>query len=609
MQGEKYTVTQYSISAILAFVEVGDIAIPEIQRPFVWKRSQVRDLIDSLYNGYPSGYLIVWQNPNVKLKDGRDSSGKKILIDGQQRITALMAAILGRQIVDDDYKEIFVKIAFNPLAEGDEEIFAVQDSTHLKSKKWIPDIAVLFKHDFKLIKFVKEYVEDNPRVDEDSFETKITQLKSIINRQIGVVELAHQLDIDEVTEIFIRINSQGKALSQSDFAMSKIAADEKYGGNLLRKAIDYFCHLAVQPGFYNHISTNDLEFMASEFASKIKWLKDDNERIFDPDYNDMLRVSFMHKFGRGKLRDLVSLLSGRNFETRAFEEGVAEQSFATLKSGVLNFMNQFNFNHFILAIKSAGFISEKLINSQMTLDFAYTLYLLLSASSEIPKGAVKRYVQKWYILSTLTSRYISSPETAMDRDIRAINTKGFKQFFRENEEEALSDAFWDVTLVKSLETSAINSPYFNVFLAAQVLGGDKALFSSATTVQNLISITGDVHHIFPREYLKQNGISDKAKYNQVANYTYLDSQINIFIGKKSPQDYFGLALEQCTRGETEEINAKVGTIRNIDDFKLNMAANCILEEIINMNAGDYEDFLLKRRKLMAEKIKKYYKSI
>lgn len=288
MQSEKYTVTQYSISAILGFIEGGDIAIPEIQRPFVWKRKQVRDLVDSLYNGYPAGYLIIWQNPSVKLKDGRDSNGKKILIDGQQRVTALMTAILGKKIIDDDYKETIIKIAFNPLAVGEEETFAVQDSSHLKSKKWIEDISILFKNDFSTFKFINDYCKDNPEVSPDELNSVLTRVKSIANRQIGVIELAHQLDIDEVTEIFIRINSQGKALSQSDFAMSKIAADEKYGGNMLRKAIDYFCHLAVEPSFYNYISTKDTEFMTSEFASKIKWLKDDKESIYDPDYNDML---------------------------------------------------------------------------------------------------------------------------------------------------------------------------------------------------------------------------------------------------------------------------------------------------------------------------------
>lgn len=604
MDTEKYSVTQYAINSILGFIQGGNIAIPEIQRPFVWKRKQVRDLIDSLYNGYPAGYLIIWQNPNIKLKDGRDSNGKKILIDGQQRVTALMAAILGMQVIDDEYKEIFIRIAFNPLAVDEEERFAVQDSSHLKSKKWIPDISVIFKPDFSTHKFINDYCKYNPGVDPDSLDKILTKLKSIANRQIGVLELAHQLEINEVTEIFVRINSAGKRLNESDFAMSKIAADEKFGGNLLRKAIDYFCHLAVAPNFYSYISSNDKEFMASEFAPVVKWLKDDKESIYDPDYGDMLRVSFMHRFGRAKLGDLVSLLSGRNFETKIFEEEIAERSFRELRNGVVNFMNEYNFTQFVLAIKSAGFVSEKLINSQMTLDFAYTLYLILSSSKDITKNDVKYYVQKWYILSTLTSRYITSPESAMDKDIRTISSKGFIQFFRETEEAVLSDAFWDIGLVQNLETSAINSPYFNIFLASQVHSSDRSLFSSTIKVLDLISTMGDVHHIFPREYLKRNKITDKTKYNQVANYVYLDTQINISIGEKAPAEYFALANKQCDSKSLE-----VGTIADITDLKENLAINCIPENIFSMSHVDYENFLLQRRKLMAKKIKNYYYKI
>ena len=128
---DKYSVTQYSVSSILGYIDAGDIAIPEIQRPFVWKGKQVRDLIDSLYNGYPTGYLIIWQNPDVKLKDGSSAVGKKVLIDGQQRITALMTAIAGQKILTEDYEEKTIRIAFNPLAQGEEECFAVQTRQHL----------------------------------------------------------------------------------------------------------------------------------------------------------------------------------------------------------------------------------------------------------------------------------------------------------------------------------------------------------------------------------------------------------------------------------------------------------------------------------------------
>jgi len=601
VQSDKYSVHQYPISAILGFIEAGDIAIPEIQRPFVWRKTQVRDLVDSLYNGYPTGYLIIWQNPNIKLKTGESSNGKKILIDGQQRVTALMAAIVGREVVDDDYQTIRIKIAFNPLAKDDEEHFAVQTAAHLLDKRWIPDISEIFKADFKAGKFRKDYILANPGTDEDSLDDAVTKLKSIAGRQIGVIELAQRLQIDEVTEIFIRINSQGKALSQADFTMSKISADEKYGGNMLRKAIDYFCHLSVKPEFYQIVQSKDAEFMKSEFADRLKWLKDDRESIFDPDYNDMLRVSFMHSFGRGKIADLVSLLSGRDFETREYKESVAEASFSKLKTGVLDFMNEHNFNNFVLAIKSAGFISDKLITSQLTLDFAYTLYLMLSENSTISKTQIKRYVQKWYVMSILTARYITSQESQFDNDLRNIRDKGFLEFFSETERAVLSSAFWKVGLVQNLETSSINSPFFNTYLAAQVFGGDNSLFLHGTKVSDLITTMGDIHHIFPKKYLQKNGITEKSRYNQVANFIYLDTTQNISISDKPPSLYFSQAMEQCLSNEL-----RYGNICNKEKLEENLKTNCIPLEIVSMDHDGYEEFLNVRRALMAEKIENYY---
>ena len=600
----KYSVAQYSVDNILGFINSGEISIPEIQRPFVWKPKNVRDLVDSLYNGYPTGYLIIWQNPTVRLKDGREAGGTKILIDGQQRVTALMTALAGQQILTEDYEQKAYKIAFNPLAKDDEERFAVQTPAHVKSKNWIPDISVVFKPDFNAFNFINEYIQNNPETPSDVINRAIQKLLDIRTCQMGTIILVPDLDINEVTEIFVRINSQGKRLNEADFAMSKIAADSKYGGNILRKAIDYFCHLAVDPNFYEKLSATDDEFMKSEFAGSLKWLKDDKEAIYDPEYNDMLRVCLMHKFGRGKLGDLVSLLSGRDFETRTYKEEIADESFAKLTAGVKNFMNEYNFKNFVLAIKGCGFISEKLLNSQMTLDFAYTLYLLLSNSKDIDKIEVKRLVQKWFIMSTLTGRYIGSPESQMDKDLRSIAAKGFKEYFREVEEAELSETFWTVGLVQNLETSSINSPYFNTYIAAQVWNAEASLFSNTTKVADLISVMGDVHHIFPKEYLKQNGYEDKAKYNQVANYTYLDTGVNISIGKKAPNEYFAQAKEQCLNGQ-----CCIGTILNEYDLMNNLKINCIPEGIYTMQAGDYETFLQERRKMMAEKIKNYYYSI
>ena len=588
---EKYNPNSLSVSAILGLIASGDIAIPEIQRPFVWKKTQVRDLLDSLYKGYPTGYLIIWKNPNVKLKDGSMSVGK-------------MTAVAGIPVINSDYKKERIKIAFNPFEalsdDKESAIFAVQDQSHLKSKKWIPDIAEVFRNDFSVFSFINRYCSDNPDMSSETLDKIITNLRAIGNRLIGVIELSEGLDIDIVTDIFIRINSKGTALSQGDFVMSKIAADENYGGNILRKAIDYFAHLCVEPQFFEYIKENDAEFVASEYFSKIEWLKDDKEDVYNPECDDILRVAFMHMYPRAKLADLVGLLSGRDFETREFRIEITEDTYAKLKQGVLNVINKNNFNQFMLTIRGAGFISPKLVNSYMALDFAYALYLRLIADKTITVNQIKRIVQKWYVLSVLTGRYSSSPESAFYRDIKQINETGVLETLHSIESATLSDNFWSVKVVQDLGYASTINPTYLVYLAAQVSKNDKSLLSNSITVKDLINILGDVHHIFPKEYLKAAGY-DRNLYNQDANYAYLDPQVNKSIGKKAPNIYFAEAFEQCT---TKVI--KCGSITETEMLKDNLRQNCIPLDIVNMTHENYSEFLEKRRKLMAEKIKEYY---
>ncbi len=298
MSTQRYSVTPHPIETLLTWVKSGEIAVPEIQRPFVWNATKVRDLMDSLYRGYPVGYLITWRNPNVRLKDGSISSGKRILIDGQQRITALMAALLGQEVLTKDYDTVRIRIAFHP----GEERFEVHNVAIANDRAWIPDISTLFAPNTYLGDFVDVYVANNQQTDRKQIGRILERLKKIINNHIGLIELAEDLDIETVTEIFIRVNSAGVELSQADFAMSKIAVNEKYGGNLLRKAIDYFCHLAVTPDFAAKIEKNDPEFAQSEFWPAMRWLKEANDDLYDPSYTDMLRVAFASEFSRGKLQ-------------------------------------------------------------------------------------------------------------------------------------------------------------------------------------------------------------------------------------------------------------------------------------------------------------------
>ena len=593
---QKYAVNQQLIETLLAWVNSGEIAIPEIQRPFVWDSSKVRDLMDSLYQGYPIGYVIAWRNPNVRLKDGSLSEGKKILIDGQQRVTALTAAILGQYVVNKTYERVKIKIAFHPLNER----FEVQNPAILKDKTWLPDISQAINGD--LFEIADQYFELNPDVDKKQVRNAFTNLMNIPRKQIGIIELAADLDIETVTEIFIRINSKGVVLSQADFAMSKIASNTEYNGNELRKAIDYFCHLAVAPEFYKHIIDNDKEFVKTDFFQKMQWLKTENEDLYDLDYNDLIRVAFTTQFNRGRLSDLVSLLSGRNFETRTYEDMIAEQSFSTLKSGVSNFINETNFKRFLMIIKSAGFISKKLIRSQNSINFSYIVYLKLKELG-VNSVAIESYVRRWLVYSLLTGRYSGSPESSFDFDIKQISQKPFENYLKEKEEGELSDAFWNASLPQSLDTSVASSPYFHVFLASQVKSNDRGFLSKDVLVADLISLRGDIHHLFPKDYLKKNGL-DKNKYNQVANYVYMQSEINIKIGKKPPKDYFEIITTQI-----RDNNKQVTGLSTHQELLDNLQMNAVPSDIMQMSIDNYNDFLIARRKLMATKIKEYYHSL
>ena len=607
MDKQKYNNYPLAISQILGLIEANDIAIPEIQRPFVWRKSQVRDLMDSLYKGYPTGYIIIWKNPSVKLKNGTLSEGKKVLIDGQQRITALMTAIAGKTIVFDDYSEGRVKIAFDPFAaisgNPDAELFAVQTPAHLKSKRWIPDIAELFKSDFGSFKFIQQYVSENPEMDAEVLNTIIDGLRNLQHCNIGVIELDASLDIDIVTDIFIRINSKGTALSQGDFVMSKIAADELHGGNTLRKVIDYFSHLCKDGTFFGKIKEKDQAFANSGYLSKLEWLKDDKETVYDPECDDVLRVAFMHRCKRAKLADLVAMLSGRDFETRDFKEEIVESTYRDLETGVNNVINGYNFSQFMLAIRSAGFTSKKLVNSVMAIDFAYAVYLLLQESKEVSVDEIKSLVQRWYVLSVLTGRYSASPESSFAKDIRAIGENGVRATLKAIEDATLSDNFWNIQLNQNLTYVSSINPTYQVFLAAQNFFKIDSLLSHIP-VGELVNLGGDIHHIFPKQYLVDNGF-DKHEYNQVANYAYLDTPINIKIGKKAPMVYMNEALDAIKNDKDKTYKS----IKSMEEFTKNLEDNCIPLDILNMDYTNYQAFLSARRIKMTELIRAYYYSL
>ncbi len=596
----RYTVNNDTVDDLLSNIKSGTIAIPEMQRPFVWDTSQVRDLMDSLYKGFPVGYIIIWQNPDVKLKDGSIAIGKKVLIDGQQRITAMAAAIVGQEVLDNHYKWKRISIAFNPM----DETFEVSNSANQRSSKWIPDIAPVFVHGFDSFSFVMEYCKKNDIPDQMPRINKvINNLLAIQNNSLGVITLAADLDIDSVTDIFIRINSKGVVLSQADFAMSKISSNEVYDGNITRKTIDYFCHLLESPEDLRDIQQNDTAFAARKEFEAIRWAASKVSPIYRTSYTDILRVAFTYKFNRGKLADLVSLLSGRDFENREFKIEIEEQSFYQLHEAVLQAVNQTNYERYLMIVRSAGIVRRSLIRSQNVLNFGYALFLALR-ERKVENSKIEQIVRRWLALSILTGRYSASPESSFDYDIkRFFSYDDPMEYLRITEAGELSDAYWSVNLVQRLNTSVASSPYFNLFLIAQVKAHDKGFLSTQIDVETMLENRGDIHHLFPKKYLIQHGIP-QAQYNQIANYAFIQQEINIKIRDNSPSVYMREVFHQC---ETKQ--PVYGGIVEASALRENLRQNCIPDGFEDLEIHDYQQFLAQRRVLMAEKIHQYYDAL
>jgi hypothetical protein len=594
----KYTVQQSAVTQLLADVKSDKIAIPELQRPFVWDSIKVRDLLDSLYKGYPVGYLITWQSVGAALKGGQVAAHQQILIDGQQRITALRAAVAGLPVVNKRYAKIKIAIAFNPVTQE----FATTTPVIRKNSEWIADVSAFFNAE-STYGFTKRYFDRNLDVDQKKVEASLGRLEGIKNAQIGIIALADDLDVETVSEIFIRINSKGVPLSSADFAMSKIATYGERGRNI-RKLIDYFCHLALAPHVFDDIKENDADFARSPYLQAIAWLKHDGEDLYDPSYGDVIRVAGLVGFSRGKAASIVSELSGRDPDTHKVDEGRIPLAYDKLEQGLLQIVKKYHFENFLMTVKSAGFIEPSLVGSKNALNFAYALYLRLRQDATLSEGERKQMVRRWFVLSTLTGRHSGSFESTWEQDIRRIGAQGPATYLKQLEEAELSDAFWSVTLPAALETTSTGSPFFQTFLAAQVASGARGFLSRSISVAAMLQQSGDIHHIVPKDYLQKNGYPDRGDYNQVANYALTETSVNISISNQPPTDYMATIFAQIDDGLL-----RLGELNDHDDLRRNLAENAIPPFLPEVSAGSYREFLAERRQLMADRIRTYYERL
>ena len=596
MRADNYKITQYSVSSILGYVENSQIAIPEIQRPFVWKGEEVRALIDSLYEGYPIGYLIVWQNSQVRVRNFGKGGTKKILIDGQQRVTALMAALLGKEVLDEQYQSHRIRIAFNPLAGKGEERFAVCDTKHEEDSRWIPDISIFFRRDFSFRQFEKEYKEANPDEDFTPLEESVDTLKVIVKHQVGVIELSFLLDIDVVSEIFIRINLQGKPLNQEDFVMSKISVNEQYGGDYIRNCIDYFCHLLREPSFYQVLQQNETEFFNSEYGKALIWCQNEEQSLYIPSYADVLKVVLISYFGKTRIGDLVHLLSGRDGEKKIFSKKeiskkVSEEAFEKLGAGVKAFVCEENFQGFQKALKKAGYSCSRLLYSQSVLNYCYAMYLLMYRQG-IGEKERESLLSKWITMAMITGHYQSGGESTVQKDYANAQEEGFASYLAQIEELKLTDEFYNNILPEKFTSTTARTAPFLAYVATQCARGVHSLYSDVT-MEELYKNKTESYQILPKAYLAKCGYKTREIYGQVANLTYISKETKDIIRKKSPVDY------------KEDLEKAIG----IEKIRTSLKENGLAETMFTANETDVIQILADRRRQMASEIREFYKTL
>lgn len=584
-----FKTADYTIGKLMDDIEIGDIALPDIQRPFVWykKISKVRDLFDSIYRGYPIGYLLFWENANRSdyKNIGFDEKKRKIprflIIDGQQRLTALFAVMKNQEVLTPDYESKTIKIAFRPI----DALFKVGDAATDRDPEYIPDLSALWsgEGDYVIISNFISALKEKREITKEEEKIISSNIQSLININkypLTALEIAPNLEEEIVSDIFVRINSQGVSLTQADFILTLLSVYWEEG----RKEIEQFC-----------IDSRKIPEKETRFSSFNYLIK--------PDPDDMLRVLVGLTFHRAKMKDVYSIIRGRDMETEEFSEDLRTQQFDKLKLNLPTILDNTNWQSFLKILIGGGYKDEELISSKSAVLYSYILYLIGKQNFNTQNHELQRIIGRWFVMSSLTGRYSSSPETAFEKDLNRIkefSPDGFISGLEKIIDENLTNDFWNITLVGQMETSSARSPEANAFYAALNKLGSPVLFSR--------KLVGDLydpslkikkkrlekHHIFPRNYLiSKYGFDknkDKAKINQIANLTFIEFEDNIEISDDKPSEYIERMKKRFGESEIKEMLAQHAIPENFDQL-------------------EYDTFLQERRKLMAGVIRKAFNKI
>lgn len=578
------------VEDLLSDVKNGRIGLPDLQRPFVWKDNKVRELLDSMMKGYPIGYIMLWASPEDYENTGYIGKNDKIykqpddlVIDGQQRLTALLAAMYGVTIKDKDYKERKIRISFNPLTRE----FDVWTPAFERNPEWISEISSVFMADqeHNISKLRKAYIRkvNEGRVkngeseltddEEDIVEQNINDLLNLNIYSLPTLKINSKADEEDVADIFVRVNSGGQNLTEKNFIETLIAVYD----NAVHDKINKFCA-------ESRIPANGTSF----------------NQILQVDPSHLIRMAVGVGFRRARLRYAYMLLRGKNLKTGEITQDVRQDNLRIFKEALDEVTNLNNWHAFMNIFASAGYLKGNLVASSNAVVFSYVLYLIGKYDYKVPSLKLQKIICKWIFMSTITGFYTGSTESEVEKqfaDLRDVsNADEFVAYLNAVIANKFTDDYFEYSLPAELNSSSATSPAWYGYIAAINVLGTPMLFSTAPLSQYFVLGTSgdknsvDKHHIFPKHYLEKIGYSNDRDRNQIANFTYLDYATNIDISDDPPIEYVGRYREKL--GE--------------EGYKLACAQNALPE---NFEQLSYPEFLNKRRLLMAQIVKKAYNEL
>jgi hypothetical protein len=575
---------QRAIGSLVSDIQQEVIALPDLQRPFVWEDVKVRDLLDSLFLGFPVGTLVFWHTSGER--DARAVGAERpglrssvLIIDGQQRLTSLFAVMTGTEVIGKDGEPRKITIAFRPR-DGK---FEVVDAAIRKDPEFIPDVTALWDNNrlkSQIRRDLLDALRDKGRlVDakyEDAVERNLERAHAISEYRFPTVDIrktassgAEEITEEDVADIFVRINNQGTKLGQADFVLTLLSV---FHGELRDRLEE-----------------------RSRVMSK--------DAVVAIDTQQLLRAACGVAFGRARMSAVYRYLRGIDPKTGDADIAGRVVRLNQLDEAAAECVEPTPWRDFMLRVRHAGFVSQSLVASRNAIVNSYAFYIR-GRRANVPKNDLDAIISRWVFGALLTARYSGSSETVFEEDLARLmrlTSSDSATFVRALDEalgEKLTGDYWTHTLVAALETQKGRAPSALAFRAAQIVLGARALFSDQL-LQNLLTpspsatrAASEVHHLFPQAWLHTQGIRNRRDVNQVANMADTGWHENTTIGARSPADY------------VPRLRAKVGIS---DDQWGRMCAEHALPP--GWETMEYHEFLVERRRRMADIIRVAFRQL